>query len=350
MLNKIEKNNYEKLVDNINKEKEYNKESLNKIEKENENTDKNKIQFRKYNLENINSIQSHQNAINSVSIFPSENIISVSKDKSIIIYDIYLNILQKIQNAHNDWINYVEVIDENNFITCSSDLSIKLWIKNNNEFINNKTINYAHENGILKVIYCSNGNIISCSLDNTIKIWKKNNNNDYENFIILSHSNYVWSILFLEDKNILISSGLDGTQLWYLNKYEINYNNINCIQYLDNIYCYSNNGLCRLNKDRIIIGGDKILKVISILNKNIIKEINISFKCSGIILIENKEIFLIGGKSNDIMIFRNDNYDCIQIIQNAHDNSICGFVELKDESLISYSLDKKIKKWKFIEN
>ena len=65
----------------------------------------------------------------------------------------------------------------------------------------------------------------------------------------------------------------------------------------------------------------------------------------GIRLIEDKGIFLIGGKSNDIRIYRNDNYECIQIIQNAHDDYIFGFVELKDGSILSYSYDKKIKIW-----
>ena len=225
------------------------------------------------------------------------------------------------------------------------DKSIKLWIKNNNEFIINKIINNAHENSIFKVIYCSNENIISCSKIINIKIWKKNNNNNYENIKILTHSNWVCSILFLEDKNILISSGLDGTKFWNLNKNEINYNNINCIKYFKDVYCYWNNGLCRLDEDRIIIGGDSLI-IISILNKIIIKEINIPFKCYGIRLIEDKGIFLIGGESKDIRIYRNDNYECIQIIQNAHDKDILGFVELKDESIISYSDDNKIKKWK----
>jgi len=362
-LNRIEKEkkNNEELFDKINKEKKYCEEFLNKIKKENNNESLNKIeneneiinkikdiikiQLRKCNLQNINSIKTHKDCINSVSIFPSGNIISVSNDKSIIIYDINLNILQNIQNAHNDYINYVEVIDENNFITCSEDKSIKLWIKNNNEYIINKSINNAHEKGIYKVIYCSNGNIISCSY-NKIKIWQKNNNNYYESIKILTHSDWVYSILFLEDKNILISSGLDGTKFWNLNKNEINYNNINCIKYFEDIYCYNNNGLCRLDEDRIIIGGDNSLKIISISNKIIIKEINIPFKCWGILLIEDKGIFLIGGYSNDIMIYRNDNYECIQIIQNAHDYSILGFVKLKDESIISYSNDKNIKKWK----
>jgi len=141
-------------------------------------------------------------------------------------------------------------------------------------------------------LYCSNGNLISCSSDGNIKIWKKNNNNNYENIKILTHSDYVYSILFFEDKNILISSGKDGTKFWNLNKNEINYNNINCIKDFKEVYCYSNNGLCKLDEDRIIIGGDKSLKIISILNKIIIKEINIPFKCLGIILIEDKGIFL----------------------------------------------------------
>jgi len=313
----------------------------------------NKIQLKKCNLQNINSIQPHKNIINSLSTFPSGNIISVSNDQSIIIYDINLNILQNIQNAHNDWINYVEVIDENNFITCSEDEKIKLWIKKGNKFIFNKIINNAHERGIYKVIYCSNGNIISCSYDNTIKIWKKYYNN-YINIKTLTHSdstsflsiyNFPDSILLLEDKNILISSGPDGTKFWNLNKDETNYNNIKCYQYIKEVKCYWNKGLCRLDEDRIIIGGDKSLKIISILNKVIIKEINIPFTCYGIILIEDKGIFLIGGKSKDIRIYRNDNYECIQIIQNAHDGYINGFVELKDGSIISYSYDMKIKKW-----
>ena len=210
----------------------------------------------------------------------------------------------------------------------------------------NKIINNAHDDKIRKVIYCSNGNLISCSNDNKIKIWKENNNNNYENIKILTHSNYVCSILYLEDKNILISCGLDGTKFWNLNKNEINYNNINCIQYFEAVKCGCQGQLCRLDEDRIIIGG-KTLKIYSILNKEIIKEINITFYCWGIRLIENKGIFLIGGKSNNINIYRNDNYKCIQIIQNAHEKDINGFVELKNGLIVSYSYDNKIKMWNY---
>ncbi len=223
--NNIELNKRIKLIEEDKLKKE---NKINEMEKrikrlEGFHKEETKIQLTSSNLTNIFSIEPHKDWINSISCFPSGNIISVSNDKSINIYDINLNILQRIENAHDDAIIYVEIKDENNFITCSNDKNIKLWIKNNNEFKINKIIKNAHEDRINKVIYSSNGNLISCSRDKNIKIWKENNNN-YENIKILNHSNYVYSLLLFEDKNILISSGGDGTKLWDLN------NNINCIK------------------------------------------------------------------------------------------------------------------------
>ena len=105
-----------------------------------------------------------------------------------------------------------------------------------------------------------------------------------------------------------------------------------------------NHGLCRLNDDIIIVSG-KIgtdsLKLISIFKKEIIKTIYNPFKCYGISLIEDKGIFLEGGESNNIRIYRNDNYECIQEIKDAHNDNINGFIVLKDGSIASFSNDEK---------
>ena len=66
----------------------------------------------------------------------------------------------------------------------------------------------------------------------------------------------------------------------------------------------------------------------------------------GISLIEDKGIFLVGGRRN-IRIYRNDNYECIQEIKDAHNNYIEGFIELKDGSIASFSRDETIKIWSF---
>ena len=299
-------------------------------------------------LKEKNSIKkAHKDYIYSLSIFPSGNIISVSKDKSIKIYDNKFNIIQNISNAHEESITYVSIKDENNFVTCSSDQNIKIWNKMKNNlkseyfFDLNQTINNAHDDSINKIIYCSNGNIISCSEDNKIKIWEENNNNNYQCIKILTHNDCVTSILLLEDKNILISSGNDGTKFWNLNKFKKT-------DHFDKVICFGVNALKRLDNDRIIIGGDdkKIINIISINERKIIKNIGNDFICWGICVIEDKGIFLIGGQSKVIKIYNSNNYECIKIFKDVHNNFIFGIKELTNENIISYG-DKMINIWSF---
>ena len=335
-----------------NKNEEKIKENkMNEIENRIKNLEKyiNKkhIQLTHCNLKKINSISPHYESINSILSFPSGNIISVSADKSIKIYDNNFNIIQDILNAHDDNIFDVSIKDENNFVTCSKDKAIKIWnkkkikriFKDEYSFILYQIINNAHDDSIYKVIYCSNGNIISCSSDKKIKIWEENNG--YNCNKILKHNDWIVSILLLEDKNILISSGGEGTNFWNLNNYE----NI----YTQKILCWNRNALKRIDENRIIFGGDYegIIKIVLINENEIIKEIKNDFLCKGICIIENKGIFLIGGESKKIKIYRNDNYQCIKIIKEAHNNYIYGINQLKYDSIASYGEDNIINVWSF---
>ena len=288
----------------------------------------------KYKLNTI--IKAHKDWINSIQIFPLGNIISVSNDRTIKIFDINFKILQNIKNAHDDYITYVDIKDENNFITCSWDQKIKIWIKNKSKFKLNYTIN-AHNGWINKVMYYLKGNIISCSTDNTVKIWEENNNK-YQLKTTIYFFDWISTILLLKDKNILITCGYDGTKLWNINNFEI-------IKTFITINCSYRNALKRIDEDKIIIGGYKLLKIISLLEKKEIKTVNIPFTCLGIEIIKEKELLFIGGGSNDILIYSNYNYECIQIITNAHDDNIDGFIKLKNGSIVSYSNDGKIKVW-----
>ena len=299
---------------------------------------KNKNKFDISNIKMIKSINEHKDAIYSVSIFPSGKMISVSNDKSIKIYDINFNLIDNIENAHDWGIIYVEIIDENNFITCSFDHTIKTWIKKKNKFYINTIIHNAHNNQINKVIY-SNKNLISCSWDKTVKIWEEKDNN-YQLITKLSHSNIVWSILVLKDKNLLISCGYDGTRIW-------NNNNLELIQYFKSVKCRLRNGLSRMDDDTIIIGGYQIMNVISLSKNVILAQIKIPFDCYGIKIIEEKRIILVGGDSKDFVIYKSDSYEYIKTIKNAHNDNIKGFVEFKNGLIASFSEDKTIKIWSF---
>ena len=287
-------------------------------------------------LVNKHSFKAHKNHITSISVFPSGNFVSVSKDKSFIIWDSQYNSVQIKQNAHENSISCVNVKDEFNFVTCSFDRNIKTWIKNNrNEFENNITINDAHTSWINKVIYYQNY-LISCSQGGEIKYW----NGDKNIKTISESKKIIKSLLLLERENILVCSGDDGTKFYNVKNQQNLFN-------VPNAKCKYNNALCRLDNDRLIIGELNLIKIISLSKQSIISEIENDFNCFGICVIIKKGKFLIGGDSNNINIYNYDNYKLDKSYNNAHEDNIEGFVVLNNDNIASFSWDKNIKIWKY---
>jgi hypothetical protein len=265
---------------------------------------------------------------------------TVSYDKSIKIYDNDLNIIQSIENAHDNGIIYVYVRDENNFVTCSLDKRIKTWIKKENKFKLNKIVNNIDYDIIKKILYLPNNQIISCSYDNII-IWEKNKKKKYQ-FVTIINLKNIESFLLFENENLLIFSGWVGTGFLKINTYQL-------INFIKDAKSYCKDGMKKLDNNRIIIGeGSKII-IISITNQRIIKIIN-NVDCKIICILHDKNIFLTGGYEigkyyKDITVFRNDNYKLIHIIRGAHEDEIYGFFYLKNEKFVSFSEDKTLKIW-----
>ena len=61
-----------------------------------------------------------------MNIFHSNNLILSSKDWLIKIHNDNFEIIQNISNAYDNDINFIEIIDENNFVSCCNDKKIKL--------------------------------------------------------------------------------------------------------------------------------------------------------------------------------------------------------------------------------
>ena len=303
------------------------------------NTEKQTINFY---ITHLNTIKEHKDWIESVKIFPSGNIISASYDCSIKIYDgINYNILQNIEKAHQNVIFNIYIKDENNFASCSLDRYIKIWKKENNKYILYNQINNKNYNKITNLIYFSNNNIIACSDDSYIKVWNLINNK-YQLLTTFTHSKHLNSLLNLEDKNILVSSGHDGTILWKMFEKGMN---IDFFYYFKEAICGCWNGLNRIKEDIFIVGGEETLNIISIKEKEIIKSIKIPFRCNGIITIEEKGIFLMGGWNCDILIYRSDNYEYLTTIKEAHSKYIVGFCKLNHNLFLSFSGDTTMKIW-----
>ena len=303
---------------------------------------KEKIQLTKCNLIKINSFKLHNDWIRYISIFPSGNLISVSNDRSIKIFDINFNFIQIINNAHNDSIIHISIKNQNYFVTCSIDKTIRIWIrKNNNKFEINQIINDCHDDIIFMTLYCLNDNLISCSNDGKIKIWKENNKKKYELITVIKDNISIRSLLLLNDKNYLIAAGDYKVKFFNLNNFEI-------IKLIKEDVCYYINALKRIDEDRIILGGNNmtLLTIVSISEKKVIKRIKNDLISWTICVVENKGIFLTGGNSKDIKVYRSDNYECIQIINNAHSSSLNGIIEINDNLIGTYGYDSIINIWK----
>ena len=128
-------------------------------------------------------------------------------------------------------------------------------------------------------------------------------------------------MLLLKDKNILISSGYDGTTFYKI--YE-NGLNINFICNLKEAFGGCWNGIYRINDNKIIVGGEKYLYII---------------------LINEKKILLVGGWGNDILIYKGDNFEFVERFENAHFNYIIGFCKMENNLVLSFSGDWRIIIW-----
>ena len=65
------------------------------------------------------------------------------------------------------------------------------------------------------------------------------------------------------------------------------------------------------------------------------------------VLIKKKKLFFISGFSKNFKIYRCDNYECIYIENNCHNNFIKGFIQINKYYIVSYSYDKNINIWLF---
>lgn len=290
------------------------------------------------NLSLILLFNLNTDAVNTFAI-TSSDIISISSDKSIIIFDKKLTIIQKIENAHNGTIFDVSLKDETNFATCSEDKSIKTWKKSENiNYQLNKSILNIHENDIHKILFLEDDTIISGSKDGKIKILNLRNG-IYQCNIILDNQAPIYSLLYFKEENLLISTGTKYTIFWNLS------NLLNTMITKINARCFGKNAFQKLDEERIVVGGGQKIQIISVKEKKIIKEIESEFLVWAICVISAKKLFICGGVSKDIAMFNSDNYEIVNTIKNSHDGNIRGISLINDELIITGSEDKSTKIW-----
>ena len=309
------KNNH---LNNNNENNQINEQSIpysfipNNIEDE-EGEDNNKLKC-------IRIIRGHSKWCNCLILLKSNNLCSCSGDKSINIYsnDNNFNVILKLSSCHEDFILYMAEVFDQVIASASSDGTIKFWkifINSNDQNINNNNNHYyliqtikGHENDIWKILFIKERNeLISCGSDSLIKVWKLNyikNNNDNQNenekdiinyeLVKLSQEHKYWISSIIQvrnfEKNIsyLVSGSGDTTVKFY----DIN-NNYIMIHTINRVLCCQQDTLVNYNNKKFLIGGGRgiFFYVINFIH----------FQIEAKILGGNEEV-------NTILVLKNNKY------------------------------------------
>lgn len=216
------------------------------------------------------SINTVTERINDIGIFPNGNIITVSSNLMIKIFNEKGEEICFLSNAHELQIKCICVINDNEFLTGSNDKKIKYFKIENENKITQIEILEGHENNIMSIIYIDNKevkNIISSGFDKYIKIWEKYINNKNNKFICLTtlkfHTSPIYSCIYLGNNIFISCEANDKIFIWE----NITYNKIKEIEGT----IYNNNSLKKIDNENFIFGGgnDKIIKIINIKDGNV---------------------------------------------------------------------------------
>ena len=208
--------------------------------------------------------------------------------------------------------------------------------------IGDYTINNAHDDWILIVITLPNNRIASCSWDKTIKIWKSNPPYSDTPIKVLKHSDWVFSLLYIKERDVMISGSWDNTlRLWNMSTYQ-------CDKVIEGVECYSTNSLYQIDKDRVIVGGFNSFSIVNIdkcIIEKIIEDKSLGDVCCFLKLRDNKTILC--GCKYGIFCFYDMNTKQYKITNDNHNDDIPDLLFKDDNTFLSCSLDTTIKVWRY---
>ena len=289
------------------------------------------------NIEQVKTITDHTDYVYSLLHLKDGRVASCSNDNTIRIYDPSNDYhCDQVIRRHSKGILSICQLDDGTIVSCSYDRTI---------MIGDYTIKSAHVDWIHKVITLPNNRIASCSADKTIKIWKSNPPySDTPIKVLEGHSSYVNSLLYIKERDIMISGSFDGTlRLWNMSTYQ-------CITVIKGIYCCNTNSLYQIDKDRVIVGGFDSFCIVNIdkcVIENRIKDKSLGYVYCFLKLRDNKTILC--GCNKGIFCFYDMNTEQYKITKNNHKSyaHITDLLLIDDNTFLSCSADKTIKVWRY---
>ena len=335
--NIIQKNNI--LYDNLINEIKYELGIINKID----------FDFKNFKIENANNIKTLNNnkgSIYCLNILEDGRLAAGDSYSNLIIYNkTTFNPEILIENNLSTLYNFTQLKNKNIACSFESESTLKIIkIKNKDEYENIQIIKNAHNNSINKIIELKNENIITFSDDFSFKIWKLNNNK-YEIIDEFKDTNEISDGLEIKDNEIILYALKSKPQCLVF----FNLNKKEKIQVLHNLNLRISRlyRIIKLNNNEVVIAGFKKVYLIDINNYMILDQINSDDKNFYILKLSNN-LFLIGDGNGNINQYRIENKKLIKESSKikSHGDCIYSMTLLNDMIFSGGFNSKEIKIWK----
>ena len=264
------------------------------------------INNEKLSLKIVKKYENYNEIIYGINVFPNGNFIAYSGNRKIgsklfVFEGKTQKNVYKIKGSHKHAISYLEIIDDNNFITSSFDKKIIIWSIKGIKPKEEQTLE-GHSGEIFKVIFI-NPKIYSSGQNGEIIIWEKKEKKYICVKILKAGEQNVYNLLQL-NVNQFISCNGDGKLIcWNLQNYNEEFN----MKVANSKW---NNGIIKIDEMKIIYGGVNYIQLINLKDKIIEKSIKINSMVFSMELLNNKYL-IIGDNRGKIEIRENNSLNII---------------------------------------
>ena len=249
-------------------------------------------------------------------------------------------------SGHRAYETYsITELENGDIVAGTYDKLINVYSITKNTYKKELTIEKAHNREVQKVITLSNNLIASAGSDNLIKIWDISTYTKKEPIQVLKgHTFGVYSLLYIKEKNVLISGGLsqDDLHIWNLDTYQ-------CVNVFAEVQGYSHNSLYQLDEERIVAGGSGEFYIININKLTIEEKVDLKeFDVHSLsAFMKLRDGNLLCGTSIGNFILYNMKTKKVINISTSHVSMVTDIKRIDDHSFYTASCDLKFRLWKY---
>ena len=250
-------------------------------------------------LKNTKRYECYKEIIYGVNLFPNGNFIAYSGSKKTggklyVFEGKKKKNVYKIAGEHKHAISYLEIINNNDFITCSFDKKIILWNINGIKPTAKETLE-GHSGKIFKVIYI-NPKIYSCGENGEIFVWEKKGQKYIcsKKLKALEGKGIIYNLLQLNQNQFISSDSIGNLICWSIQKLEQEFK-----MKVDKSKW--NHAISKINDTKILFGGQDYIQLINLKEQKIEKSIKVKSNIFSIDLL-NDEYFICGDNQGKLTI------------------------------------------------